>query len=223
MQASLLTGLSCWAQRGSAFLCSCAQIMEPSIRSLEPVNRSPLCGRGETNFKANQKEKKKKKKNPKLWHIYQIRSGSEHRDRLYIQKSRIPCIACATDIGCVSLLHAAKPVFKHFLYNYLHVAKSFVVQAVSAPWALRSHFSCFLRVYEAHIWSQMLTFLSTINEIRFRAFLRFSGSPKHDFLTKRYICGALTRGCDTLSFDKAWATESVVMHERVSIPPYCCL
>lgn len=34
--------------------------MEPSIRSLEPVNRSPLCGRGESNFKADPKRKKEK-------------------------------------------------------------------------------------------------------------------------------------------------------------------
>lgn len=153
MQASLLTGLSCWAQRGSAFLCSCAQIMEPSIHSLEPVNRNLLCGWGETNFKA---DPKRKKKSSKLWHIYQIRSESERTD---IHAAIQNCCLCNRYWVCLAKgLHPAKPVCEHFVNNYLHVANS---SAVWGRWftvsvhcncalnvklkPLENHFGCFLR------------------------------------------------------------------------------
>lgn len=153
MQASLLTGLSCWAQRGSAFLCSCAQIMEPSIRSLEPVNRSPLCGGGETNFKANQK---KGEKNPKLWHIYQIRSGSERRDVLNIQIFSLYYLCNRYWVCPTKGMHPAKPVwntlviitYKLQILLQCEAGGSWCQCSIIVLWTWNNnHYGCFLEVH----------------------------------------------------------------------------
>ncbi len=54
------------------FLCSPAQIMEPSIPSLDPVNRTTLCDWWETNFKAilkknGERENKQERVRRKTW------------------------------------------------------------------------------------------------------------------------------------------------------------
>lgn len=117
MQASLLTGLSCWAQRGSAFLCFCAQIMEPSIPSLEPVNRSALCDRGETNFKANQKEGGKRERESCAQRHFTNKITLKNR---HLRRTPLICLLCR---GCCVCLpdgvHPALPSFKSLFDSWI--------------------------------------------------------------------------------------------------------